>query len=226
MRIIKSIHGEDIKVSDCDYDFLSQFRWRKDANGYFKCTQSGIWLGEQINQKQIHWFSMKLNGLDYEEGKSVDHINRDPSNNTHRNLRFATRTAQALNRGIQKNNIAGVQGVIANHKRWAAQIGINGTSTHLGTYDTKEQAHDVYLRAKAKIEWYEPAWSEFTLKRCEDLEVIRKIRTSKYVGVYKVGNKWIAQLRIKGHNPYLGTYDTELEASEAYLKAKEELYVS
>jgi hypothetical protein len=48
-----------------------------------------------------------------------------------------------------------------------------------------------------------------------------KHRAGKKVGVYfhKAGGKWVAQIQINGKHYYLGLYDTELEAHEAYLKA-------
>ena len=39
---------------------------------------------------------------------------------------------------------------------------------------------------------------------------------SNFVGVSRMGNKWRANLRIKGDLIYLGSYNTEVEASNAY----------
>ena len=45
--------------------------------------------------------------------------------------------------------------------------------------------------------------------------------TSKYVGVCwnKNANKWQSEIRINGKAKYLGLFNSEVEASEAYLKA-------
>ena len=52
----------------------------------------------------------------------------------------------------------------------------------------------------------------------------RKNKTSKFTGVYlsKQSNKWIAQFKKNGITKYLGTFDIEEEARDAYLKATEE----
>lgn len=50
------------------------------------------------------------------------------------------------------------------------------------------------------------------------------IKSSKYVGVYwdKISNKWKSQIRIN-KKIYIGSFDTELEAHNAYLNKLEEI---
>lgn len=52
----------------------------------------------------------------------------------------------------------------------------------------------------------------------------RKNKTSKFTGVYlsKQSNKWISQFKKNGITKYLGTFEIEEEARDAYLKATEE----
>ena len=46
------------------------------------------------------------------------------------------------------NAISGLKGVVPAHNgRWKSQIGHKGKVIYLGTYDTKEEAHDIYLKA-------------------------------------------------------------------------------
>lgn len=63
----------------------------------------------------------------------------------------------------------------------------------------------------------------------ENIRVARLHKSSsQYLGVYK--NKkgrskpWIASISTGGRQTYLGAYDTELEAYEAYVKAKREIH--
>jgi len=46
-------------------------------------------------------------------------------------------------------NTTGFQGVHKNKKRFSAQLHRNGKTAHLGTFDTPEEAHEAYLKAKA-----------------------------------------------------------------------------
>jgi len=52
--------------------------------------------------------------------------------------------------------------------------------------------------------------------------IYKKQKSSQYPGVcwHKQYNKWQAAIRIDGKSKYLGRFDSELEASEAYQKAK------
>lgn len=56
---------------------------------------------------------------------SIDHIDRDTSNNRWFNLREATMQCQARNRGMCSNNTSGVTGVTFNKvcKKWVSAIG-------------------------------------------------------------------------------------------------------
>lgn len=78
----------------------------------------------------------------------IDHIDCDRLNNKIQNLREASSAQNKQNRGRQHNNQAGLKGVIpAPSGRFIAQIRLGGRSTHLGTFDTPEQAHAVYVSA-------------------------------------------------------------------------------
>ncbi len=54
----------------------------------------------------------------------------------------------------------------------------------------------------------------------------RKNKTSKYTGVswHKQSNKWLAQFRENGSVKYLGTFETEEEARDAYNASQERTY--
>jgi hypothetical protein len=54
----------------------------------------------------------------------------------------------------------------------------------------------------------------------------RKNKTSKYTGVswHKQSNKWLAQFRENGSVKYLGTFETEEEARDAYNTSQERMY--
>ena len=54
----------------------------------------------------------------------------------------------------------------------------------------------------------------------------RKNKTSKYTGVswHKQSNKWLAQFRENSSVKYLGTFETEEEARDAYNASQERMY--
>lgn len=83
--------------------------------------------------------------------KEVDHIDRNPSNDSWTNLRLVNRFQNRWNRGIHKNNTSGVKGVRQIHNgRWKAYIRVNGKGIHLGYFDTLEEAAIIRHEAEQK----------------------------------------------------------------------------
>lgn len=76
--------------------------------------------------------------------REIDHINRNRSDNRSVNLRLATGSQNCWNRA--PNSPHGLVGVTPLPSgRWQAQARINGQDKYLGTYSTKELAHQAYL---------------------------------------------------------------------------------
>ena len=86
--------------------------------------------------------------------KTIDHINEIKDDNRIINLRSVTNSENQQNISILKiTNTSGFRGVSWNKKikKWAATISINGKSSHLGSFNTAEEASEVYLKAKRKF---------------------------------------------------------------------------
>lgn len=86
----------------------------------------------------------------------VDHRNLKPSDNRWENLRDVRKRVNQENRHrAGKNNKSGLLGVSPNGNRWSATINTSegGVRKHhyLGTFDTPEQAHQVYVDAKRRL---------------------------------------------------------------------------
>ena len=74
----------------------------------------------------------------------IDHIDRNPLNNSIENLRVVTNQQNQFNTnalGYYWDKIKG---------RWKAKIKVNGKQKHLGYFDDKDDARCSYLAAKAK----------------------------------------------------------------------------
>ncbi len=80
----------------------------------------------------------------------IDHIDGVKDNNRIANLREADQSlnAQNLKRARVNNKASGLLGVTQFGERWQTRVVVKGVIHHLGTYDTAEQAHSVYLGAK------------------------------------------------------------------------------
>lgn len=77
----------------------------------------------------------------------IDHRNRIRNDNRILNLRSVTRKENSYN---TKNGES--QGVTFNKKsqKWYAQIGVDYKRLHLGSFDTKEEARESYLKGREK----------------------------------------------------------------------------
>jgi hypothetical protein len=73
---------------------------------------------------------------------TVDHINRDRTDNRAENLRDATRAQQQQNRRRQINNKSGVPGVHFNsrRKKWVVRSERNGVRANIGYFASKNDA--------------------------------------------------------------------------------------
>jgi hypothetical protein len=89
------------------------------------------------------------------EGKlTVDHINRDRTDDRVANLRWATHAEQTANRVyVHRNNTSGVRGV-SWHKptaKWQVKIMVDGTNIHLGYFDDIHDAEACYLSKRREL---------------------------------------------------------------------------
>lgn len=83
---------------------------------------------------------------------SIDHINGAKSDNRIANLRDVTGSQNMQNQlRPMATNRSGFLGVRVGKRgnRFGALININGKQKRLGWFDTPEQAHEVYMNAKA-----------------------------------------------------------------------------
>lgn len=82
----------------------------------------------------------------------MDHIDGDRTNNAISNLRDVPERINFHNRSsLNANNTTGLAGVSIGGRGYVSQIMINRKRIHLGVFDTKEQAHEAYIKAKADL---------------------------------------------------------------------------
>jgi hypothetical protein len=82
----------------------------------------------------------------------IDHINGDKLDNRRPNLREATNSQNAANRGVQCNSTTGYKGVywIAYANKYRVQIKVNQHIHYLGYFNDKDEAAKVYDEAAIK----------------------------------------------------------------------------
>lgn len=95
----------------------------------------------------------------------LDHVNGVTNDNRYINLRTATYSENGQNKVVQTNNRLGLMGVTydKDRKSYRAHIRINNKQIFLGRYPTGQEAHEAYLKAKAKIHPFQP-----TLRKAQE----------------------------------------------------------
>jgi len=127
--------GKHAIVDDDDYDFLNQFKWCVDSNGYIR---KATWMHREVNRTPV--------------GMDTDHINGNKLDNRKCNLRSCTHGQNVSNVAIRKDNTSGYKGVCW-HKgsgKWHAYINIHGVRKHLGSFTGIKEASKAYARASRK----------------------------------------------------------------------------
>lgn len=83
-------------VDDCDFELASKYRWRLQSK------KKGYVIANEPNdtRKRIRLHNLILSLK--EDGKTVDHIDRNKLNNVRSNLRLATNSEQSINRDFYK----------------------------------------------------------------------------------------------------------------------------
>lgn len=111
-------------------------------------------LGRRFQAHRVIW--EMVNGQ-IQDGMEIDHINGLRADNRLSNLRLVTRSGNQRNKSLQRNNTSGYMGVYLNKKsgRYIAQIGINGLSTYIGSFNTAEQAHQAHMMASRDLGYHE-----------------------------------------------------------------------
>jgi hypothetical protein len=105
----------------------------------------GLLFQESVYAHRVIWKIMTG-----EDASEIDHIDGNPLNNAWRNLRDI-RGGNQKNSRKRHDNTSGHVGVVRRGERWIAQFGINGTTRHIGIYNTKEEA--IAARKQAELEY-------------------------------------------------------------------------
>lgn len=134
--ILKHLEGDRYHrlgwMDEEDIDKAKDWNFRLTDKGYVYCWRGG-------KQVMLHRIILDLEKGD---GKQVDHINRDPSDNRKANLRLCSQSQNMLNRGKWKGTSSKFIGVGWNKgaRKWLVHVCIDGKQKHCGLYSDELQA--------------------------------------------------------------------------------------
>ena len=140
--------GKVAHVSECDLRRVRLLSWSDRGGGYVRARFKKS-AGGDGRFVYLHRFVLAAPA-----GYDVDHIDRNPLNNTRENLQIVTHS-----RNIMRAHIA-TGGVSKHRHKWRARIRIDGKSVSLGCYDSEQAARKVVKRARAEA-WRDQAHDPF-----------------------------------------------------------------
>jgi hypothetical protein len=139
----------------------------------------------------------------------VDHIDNNPKNNIYTNLRWCTLQQNSRFDNRKKphhsSKYVGVH-ISKNRKKWKTDIRRGGNKIHLGTYNTEEEARDVYLKAVEDVNYMG--------------SIIKSNNKYKNVVYHKKSKKYMARFNSNGIVHYLGLFINEEEANKQITEYK------
>lgn len=125
---------------------------RKQAGGKVGWVSKTGYLYVSVSQTQykahrLAWFLMTGSWPNV-----IDHIDGNKTNNVWSNLRNVTQSENIQNlRAAHRDSSTGYLGVVKAGTRFTSRIMTNGKSQHLGMFNTAEEAHSAYVKAKREL---------------------------------------------------------------------------
>lgn len=146
MKRIKLTTGRYVLVDSEDFEWLNQWKWRENSQGY---ASRNIRKGKRQGLLFMHKL---ITGTD--KGTIVDHINRNPLDNRRSNLRAVTATENNINRKVSSSNNTGFAGICWHKKanKWSVEIKAYGKRYYIGLFE--DMADAIGARFTSELEYF------------------------------------------------------------------------
>jgi len=206
MHIIRLKSGEEALVDDEDYPRLAQYTWYASPSGK-------ILYAKRYRGHTSIFMHRDILGL---EGPRIDHWNHNGLDNQRANLRRCTPGQNLQNQRPSRQGTSQYKGVTWHtlRQKWRATIRIDGRQTHLGLYESEEDAAHVYDEAACE-HFGDFACLNFPENRVNVRSTLQQYATYKGVEHPRPG-RWRARIRVKDKLLHLGTFDSPEDAAQAY----------
>ena len=147
MKKIKLTQNKYALVDDIDFGWLNKFKWyaeKGDRNKSYYAYRNRSAKETGSCRAKMHREILKT-----PKGMETDHIDGDGLNNQRKNLRICSGPENKRNVGLTTKNTSGLKGVsfYKRNKKWRAKICVNNKHFHLGYFESKIEAYEVYCKA-------------------------------------------------------------------------------
>jgi hypothetical protein len=148
MKQITLTQGFFAMVDDEDYEWLSKWKWCAHRVHRSVYAVRNRQVSDGPGPRQILMHRAILNPPD---GMETDHFNGNGLDNRRQNLHPVTCSVNGANQRHPQNRKHDLpMGVHRSRRKFQAQIGIEGHHSYLGTFNTPEEASQVYMAARSE----------------------------------------------------------------------------
>lgn len=158
MAEIQTSNGFVVLVDDADLPLVGESGWFADEPRPGRTRYARKWLTLDDGRKARLRMHKLITGF-----PQTDHINGNGLDNRRANLRPATGSQNAMNRGMRSDNTSGFKGVTWDRKNqwWRVRIWVDGRNLVVGRFADPVEAAHAYDEA-ARIHFGEYARTNFT----------------------------------------------------------------
>lgn len=157
IRELALSNGYSVIVDECDYEWLSQYRWyaKKNGNKWYAARGTRLPGGK----KPTLWMHRAI--LEASKGVQVDHVDGNSLNNSRSNLRLCSPQQNTFNRQaiIGSSHFKGVS-FDTRQNRWKASVTVDKKTKTIGYFIEEVAAARAYDQA-ARLRFGEFAWLNF-----------------------------------------------------------------
>lgn len=134
-------------IDAADADFVNQWRWGINTNGYVQRTQCE---GAERFSVMLH---RALLGLVRGDDRFGDHINRIRLDNRRSNLRVLDKRTNPQNQSSNRGSSSTFRGVTwcKRSRKWVAQVQVDGRGIYLGSFHDEEAAGNAAREGRKRL---------------------------------------------------------------------------
>jgi len=154
MKTIELTQEQVAQVSDVDYEYLMQWKWRAEkgsrARTFYAVRSFKLSNGVEKRVYMHREVLIRKLGRKLSKDEEPDHVDGDGLSNQRENLRPATRSQNKRNARKQRGSSCVYKGVSKRGKRWRAQMLFQGRYIYLGSFTDPVDAAKAYDSAARK----------------------------------------------------------------------------
>lgn len=147
MKTIELTQGFFAIVDDEDHALVSEFKWYLHRCGKHKYARRATYDTGKKKDVLLHRVLLGIS----DETVYIDHKDGNGLNNQKANLRVCSAAENSSNRKTHCNNTSGFKGVNRAKGGWRTRVSLGNKRTHVGYFNTKEDAARAYNEAAIKL---------------------------------------------------------------------------